>query len=120
MVDMAMVEAKADTVVLHKVVAAGVVVEVEAAAEVVVAVAEDPALTKYSLSYSYVTVYDSCSMTHHFEQHYCPFLIRLHLHLHYYMTFRISVCHSNKSQKCHAVYSALISRKIEIFLIHCR
>lgn len=78
-VDMATVEAKAVMVVLHRVVAEAVVVAVAAADEEVVAVAEDPALTKHSLSYSYVTVYDSCSMTHHFEQHYCPFLIRLHL-----------------------------------------
>ena len=77
----ATVEVKAVMVVPHKVVAEAVVVEAAAADEEVVAVAEDPALTKHSLSYSYVTVYDSCSMTHHFEQHYCPFLIRLHLNM---------------------------------------
>lgn len=120
MVDMATVEAKAVMVVPHKVVAEAVVVEVAAAAEVVAAVAEDPAHTKHSLSYSYVTVYDSCSMTHHFEQHYCPFLIRLHLHVHYYTTFRISVCYSNKKSECHAVSSALTSKKIKICLIHYR
>merc|ERR1711962_1017770 len=100
MVGMVMVEAKAVMVDLLKVVAEAVVGEVAAVAVEVVAVVEDPALTKKILSYSYVTVYDSCSMTHHFEQHYCPFLIRLHLHVHHYTKFRISVCYSNKQSKC--------------------